>query len=92
MAAGKPIVATRGAAHEPWLDESRAFMSAPDACSMAAAMLRAHECREHAARVAAAAQSYARQHFGWDRFVEFVRITYVDAMRDMPPWQRGYAA
>jgi glycosyltransferase involved in cell wall biosynthesis len=91
MAAGKPIIATRGAAHEPLLNSSRAFMCEPDAGSLAAAILKARESPNRAASVAAAAQAYARQHFGWERFVEFVRLTYDDALHDVPNLRRTYA-
>ena len=91
MAAGKPIIATRGAAHEPLLNSSRAFMCDADARSIAAAILKARESPTRAASVAAAAQAYARQHFGWERFVEFVRVMYDDALHDVPNLGRTYA-
>lgn len=88
MAAGKPIIATRGPAHEPLLDSTRAFMSDPNAQSFAAALLRACESPARAALLAAAAQSYACRHFGWERFVEFVRFTYCDALGEVRELKR----
>lgn len=92
MASGTPIIATRGSAHEPLLNEARAFMSDPDPQSFAGALLRASESPERAAAVAEAAQTYARQHFGWDRFVEFVRITYCDALGEAQEFRRLVAS
>ena len=82
MASGKPIIATRGAAHEPLLNDARAFMSEPNSDAFAAAILRACDSPQQAADTAAAAQNYARQNFGWNRFVEFVRFTYSDALSE----------
>jgi glycosyltransferase involved in cell wall biosynthesis len=91
MASGKPIIATRGAAHEPLLNDARAFMSDPTPEDYAAAILRACESPERAAETAAAAQSYARQNFGWSRFVEFIRFTYSDALSEVPELRRQVA-
>ena len=83
MASGKPIVATRGAAHEPLLNSSRAFLSDPNAGSFAAAILLAHESPARAASVGVAAQIYATQNFGWARFVDFVGTTYNEAIDEV---------
>ena len=83
MASGKPIIATRGAAHEPLLNDARAFMSDPNPEAFAAAILRACESPQRAASTAAAAQTYARQNFGWSGFVEFIRFTYSDALNEL---------
>jgi glycosyltransferase involved in cell wall biosynthesis len=88
MASGRPIVATRGAAHEPLLNDSRAFMSDPDAQSFAGALVKACESPVRATAISSAAQSYARQNFGWDRFVEFVRFTYCDALNEIQEMRR----
>ncbi len=88
MAAGKPIIATRGPAHEPFLNSSRGFMAAPEPGKFSAALVSACESPERAATVAQSAQAYARQHFGWDRFVEFVRTTYSDALMEVQELKR----
>lgn len=88
MAAGKPIIATRGPAHEPLLNQSRAFMADPDPQSFAGAIVKSCESPARAAAVAGAAQNYARQNFGWDRFVEFVRMTYCDALNEVQELRR----
>jgi len=80
MASGTPIIATRGPAHEPLLDESRAFMCDPTAEGLSSALVRACASRERSDAMARAARSYAMEHFGWDRFVAFVRTTYIDAL------------
>jgi glycosyltransferase involved in cell wall biosynthesis len=88
MASGKPIIATRGAAHEPLLNDSRAFMTDPDPQSFAGAIVKACESPVRAAAASQAAQSYARQNFGWERFVEFVRFTYCDALNEIQELRR----
>jgi glycosyltransferase involved in cell wall biosynthesis len=82
MASGKPIVATRGNAHEPLLNDSRAFMSEPNAAALSNALLRACSSATRASLIGRAAQSFAAEHFGWDRFVEFVRTNYEAALQD----------
>ena len=91
MASGKPIIATRGAAHEPLLNDARAFMSDPNPEAFAAAILQACESPQRAASTAAAAQFYARQNFGWNRFVEFIRFTYSDALNEVQDLRRQVA-
>ncbi|MDP9084847.1 MAG: glycosyltransferase [Pseudomonadota bacterium] len=80
MASGTPIIATRGPAHEPLLDESRAFMSDPTVEALSVALVDACASRERSAALGRAARSYATKYFGWDRFVDFVRTTYSDAL------------
>jgi glycosyltransferase involved in cell wall biosynthesis len=82
MASGKPIVATRGNAHEPLLDDTRAFLSEPNAAALSTALLTACASSARAAVVGHAAQAFAAEHFGWGRFVEFVRATYIQALRN----------
>ncbi len=88
MASGTPIIATRGPAHEPLLDESRAFMSDPTVEALSATFVDACASRERSAALGRAARSYAMQYFGWDRFVDFVRTTYIDAMRETSELRR----
>ena len=80
MASGTPIIATRGPAHEPLLDESRAFMSEPTVEALSAALVDACASRQRSEAMARAARSYATENFGWGQFVEFVRNTYNDAL------------
>ena len=80
MASGTPIIATRGPAHEPLLDESRAFMSEPTVEALSATLVDACASRQRSETLARAARSYATENFGWDQFVEFVRNTYNDAL------------
>ena len=80
MASGTPIIATRGPAHEPLLDESRAFMSEPTVEALSATLVDACTSRQRSEALARAARSYATENFGWDQFVEFVRNTYNDAL------------
>ena len=80
MASGTPIIATRGPAHEPLLDESRAFMSEPTVEALSATLVDACASRQRSEALARAARSYATENFGWDQFVEFVRNTYNDAL------------
>ncbi len=82
MASGKPIVATRGTAHEPLLDDTRAFLSEPNAAALSTALLTACASSARAAVIGHAAKAFAAEHFGWDRFVEFVRTTYIQALRN----------
>jgi glycosyltransferase involved in cell wall biosynthesis len=82
MASGTPIIATRGPAHEPLLDESRAFMSDPTVEALSVTLVDACASRERSEALGRAAQSYATEYFGWDRFVEFVRITYIEALSE----------
>jgi glycosyltransferase involved in cell wall biosynthesis len=80
MASGKPIVATRGHAHEPLLNSKRAFLSESNATALSAAIVEACETPQRCAAVGQAAQAYAREFFGWDRFVESVRGSHLGAM------------
>jgi glycosyltransferase involved in cell wall biosynthesis len=82
MASGKPIIAMRSAAFEPLLDQSRAFICEPTAPSFAAAMICACRSPCEAIAIGRESQRYARRQFGWSRFVEFVRNTYANALRD----------
>jgi glycosyltransferase involved in cell wall biosynthesis len=64
------------------LNEYRAFMCDPTVDSMSTALVKACTSRAQSEAVARAARSYAMEHFGWDGFVDFVRTTYIDALRD----------
>jgi glycosyltransferase involved in cell wall biosynthesis len=82
MASGTPIIATRGPAHEPLLDDSRAFMSDQTVEALSATLVDACASPQRARALGRAARSYATENFGWDQFVEFVRRTYIDAMNE----------
>ena len=82
MASGTPIIATRGPAHEPLLDESRAFMSEPTVEALSATLVDACASHRRSEALGRAARSYAMDNFGWDRFVDFVRSTYIDALSE----------
>jgi glycosyltransferase involved in cell wall biosynthesis len=80
MASGKPIVATRQVAHQPLLDDDRAFMCDATVESFAAAISRACGLPREAAALGRASFEYAQRHFGWSPFVDFVRNTYAQSM------------
>lgn len=88
MASGTPIIATRGPAHEPLLDESRAFMSEPTVEALSATLVDACASRRRSDSLARAARSYAMENFGWDGFVEFVRSTYSDSLHESSGFRR----
>lgn len=76
MAAGRPIVATRGRAHEPVLNGERAFLCEARVDSVRQAILEVFSSPEHARAVASAARAHALQHYGWDRFVALIDGLY----------------
>jgi glycosyltransferase involved in cell wall biosynthesis len=76
MAAGKPIVATRGRAHEPVLNGERAFLCEAGAESVKEAILEVFSSPQRAQAVARAARSHALQYYGWDSFVQLIEGLY----------------
>ena len=76
MAAGKPIVATKGPAHEPVLNSERAFLCEPTPESVSRAMLEVFRRRSRAESVARSAQEHATTHFGWGNFRRLVANVY----------------
>jgi glycosyltransferase involved in cell wall biosynthesis len=82
MATGKPIIATRGDAHQPLLDEGRAMLSDPTAECLADTIVRTFEFPGEARAVGRRALGYAAQHLSWDAFVRFVRSIYRDALHE----------
>ena len=82
MAAGKPIVATRGPAHEPVLNGERAFMCDPHVESIAAAMLGVFRSATRGQRVAESARRYAQRQFGWRSFLDLVEGVYGRVLHD----------
>ena len=76
MAAGRPIVATRGRAHEPVLNGERAFLCDAHTESVMQAILEVFSSPQRARAVASAARTHALQHYGWDRFVQLIDTVY----------------
>jgi glycosyltransferase involved in cell wall biosynthesis len=87
MAAGRPIVATRGRAHEPVLNGERAFLCEARTDSVQQAILDVFSSPERAREVARAARSHALQHYGWDRFVQQIEGLYDNITASRPPPQ-----
>jgi glycosyltransferase involved in cell wall biosynthesis len=83
MAAGKPIIATRGPAHEPVLNGERAFMCDPHVESIATAMLGVFRSATRGARVAQSARRYAQRQFGWRSFLRLVDDVYGRVLNDV---------
>lgn len=92
MASGKPIIATRQMADMPLLNDTRAFLCDPTVESLAATMTRACGSPREAAALARESQRYARRHFGWSPFVEFVNDTYRRAIEEAPQADDDLAA
>ena len=92
MASGKPIIATRQMADMPLLNDTRAFLCDPTVESLAATMTRACGSPREAAAVARESQRYARRHFGWNPFVQFVNDTYRRAIEEAPQADDDLAA
>jgi glycosyltransferase involved in cell wall biosynthesis len=76
MGSGKPIIATRGRAHEPLLTPERAILCDGTADALADAILYAAANPSRMQVLAQTAGDYARRCFGWQPFVEFIRKTY----------------
>ena len=76
MAARRPILATRGPAHEPLLNDSRAFLCEAESSDVARAIhaVFAHPVR--ARKVADAAADHAARNFSWGRFRQLVTGVY----------------
>lgn len=91
MAAGRPIVATRGRAHEPVLNGERAFLCEASTESVKEAILAVFSSPQRARSVALAARSHALQHYGWDHFVRLIEGLYgnITALRPRPQTQSG---
>jgi len=85
MAARRPIIATRGPAHEPLLDDSRAFLCAPRAADVAASIRSVFTEDRQARRVADAAAHYAASHFSWPGFRQLVAGVYRQVLHPHMP-------
>ncbi len=84
MGSGKPIIATRGRAHEPPLTSERAVLCDGTAEELAAGILYAAANPSRMQELAQNARDYANRHFGWRPFVEFVRATYSAVLDSRP--------
>ena len=84
MAAGRPIVATRGRAHEPVLNGERAFLCEARTESVREAILEVFSSPQRAGAVGRAARAHALQHYGWDRFVQLIEGLYGDIIALWP--------
>ena len=76
LAAGRPIVATDIACHRGVLDEERAVLVAPSARGLADGISEVLGDPAWAARLGAAARSYAEENLDWSAFVESIRGIY----------------
>ena len=76
MAARKPIVASTGPAHEPLLNDRRAYLCTADVENVAGAIGRVFANPSGSRRVADAAADYATLHFSWPRFRTLVEGIY----------------
>jgi glycosyltransferase involved in cell wall biosynthesis len=84
MATGKPIVATRGPAHEPLLNHERAFLCDAHAESVMQAILEVFRSSERAQALAQSARLHAQRNYGWNRFVQLVDNLYSSVINSRP--------
>jgi glycosyltransferase involved in cell wall biosynthesis len=84
LAAGRPIVATDIPTHRSVLDEDRAVLVVPSVAELANGIVGLLADPAKARRLAAAARSYARTHFGWDGFVRSVETLYHEVEQHAP--------
>jgi glycosyltransferase involved in cell wall biosynthesis len=82
LAAGKPIVATDCPSFRTVLDDERALLVPPHADRFAEAIVTLLHDKEKAAKMAAAAQAYARKRLGWHAFVGLVADIYQQAIAE----------
>jgi len=76
MGSGKPIIATRGRAHEPLLTSERAILCDGNPDALREAILHAAANPAQTQVLAHNARAYANRNFGWRPFVDFIRTTY----------------
>jgi glycosyltransferase involved in cell wall biosynthesis len=86
LAAGKPIVATRNAAHDTVLGQGRAILCDDDPAALGEGIATVFADPPAARRMAQGAQAYAREKHGWQDFSRFVNEVYDSAL------DRGAAA
>lgn len=85
MASGRPIIATRGRAHEALLTDQLAFLCEADGEAVAASMQRVFAHPETARRIGATTRAHAFRLFGWNRFVRLVDDAYESAAAAAQP-------
>jgi glycosyltransferase involved in cell wall biosynthesis len=85
MAARKPIVASSGPAHEPLLNDRRAYLCTADVENVAGAIGRVFADPTGSRRVANAAGDYASRHFSWPGFQHLVNNIYDRVLRPPGP-------
>jgi glycosyltransferase involved in cell wall biosynthesis len=81
LAAGKPIVATDCPSFRTVLDDDRALLYRLMLTDSEAIVSLLHD-KEKAAKMAAAAQAYARKRLGWHAFVGLVADIYQQAIAE----------
>jgi glycosyltransferase involved in cell wall biosynthesis len=86
MAAGRPIVATRGAAHEPVLNSERAFLCDARADDIADQLTQLAAMPARAARVAEAAKRFVRAEYSADGFKRLLHKVYEAFEPVQLPW------
>lgn len=86
MAAGRPIVATRGAAHEPLLNSERAFLCDARADDIADRLTELAAKPARAARVAEAAKRFALTEYSVDKFERLLLRVYKAFEPLTMPW------
>jgi glycosyltransferase involved in cell wall biosynthesis len=86
MASGRPIVATRGAAHEPLLNSERAFLCDARADDIADQLTEVAARPARAARVAEAAKRFARTEYSADGFKRLLFRVYQAFEPVTRPW------
>ena len=86
MSSGRPIVATRGSAHEAVLSSERALLCDATAQGVSTAIRYALRFPERASRLGNAARAYANRHFNWSAFVALLDRVYGNVLRpDLRP-------
>ena len=87
MASGRPIVATRGAAHEPLLNSERAFLCDARVDDIADQLTELAAKPARAARVAEAAKRFARTEYSADGFKRLLLRVYQAFEPVTLPWE-----
>lgn len=81
MAARRPILATRGPAHEPLLDDSRAFLCDAEPADVTRAIHSVFADPVRAHQMADAAADHAARNFSWSRFRQLVAGVYAHVLQ-----------
>jgi glycosyltransferase involved in cell wall biosynthesis len=86
MAAGRPILATRGRAHEPVLTAERAVLCDCDAEDIASGLSDLMRDPQKADRVSRSAQGFAQREYGREQFEDLLLDVYEPFERYAAPW------